>query len=208
MEENEQIGDVVAETRVCTFENCLVEVLGKCRECHLDFCIDHASEVDPANFCCNCLVPADAEVTQAALVDSEGTRHQGRSIKPTGKAYRLSTKMVFEMTDQELKDFIEHETSVVHDIERIREYHMITLGMAESEVYRRDIALAKKEGNVLKFGFETQYVPKVQLHETKTRNAKSTVSKSDKIASMLSGLGISPQELAKLIQNLPKKGKK
>lgn len=195
----------------CTFENCQEKPIGVCRNCRLQYCLEHASEVDPANYCCNCLVPADAEVLRAPLVDRDGVAHKGQVITPTGKAYRLSSKMVFEMTDQELKDFIDHERAIVHDIERIREYHLITLGMAEADVYRRDIAASKKVGETLKFGYETQFVPAISNIKMNRRvgdKSKAKATKTDKVVEMLSQLGLGAQDLVNLLRSTPsKKGK-
>jgi hypothetical protein len=194
--------------RSCTFENCLEVVINTaCQECGLAYCLEHASEVDPSHFCATCLVPADASVDVQPLVDTEGVTHQGRKIIPVGKAYRLSSKMVFEMTDDELKDFIEHERSVVLDIERIRDYHAITLGTAESEAYRRNIGILAKVGGVLRVGTSVQALPRKHQAQTKQTKARSA-SKTDKVVSMLGSLGMTPQQLADLIRALPTKKEK
>jgi hypothetical protein len=193
----------------CTFGNCVEPVLATCRNCNLQYCLTHASEVDPEHYCSTCLVPADASVTVAPLVDADGVQHQGRLIKPAGKAYRLSSKMVYEMTDQELKDFIEHEKSVVRDIENIREYHMITLGMAESDAYRREISTLAKVGGVLKWGTSTQRVPAIRHKATPVeKQARRKDDKINDIVANLNALGFTPEQLAQLIKGLPKKGDK
>lgn len=192
----------------CTFGECTEQVLGRCHNCGLQYCLTHSSEVDPQNYCSTCLVPSDAEVTVSPLVDEDGVTHQGRSIKPAGKAYRLSTKMVFEMSDQELKDFIDHEKSVVHDIENIREYHMITLGMAQSEEYRREISTLSKVGGVLRWGSSTQRVPAIRHKASPVeKQRRRSEDKLDNIVSNLNSLGFTPEQLAQLIKGLPKKGK-
>jgi len=192
----------------CTFADCVEPILGKCRNCGLQYCLTHASEVDPENYCSTCLIPEDATVKVEPLVDTDGVQHQGRLIKPAGKAYRLSSKMVYEMTDQELKDFIDHEKSVVHDIENIREYHMITLGMAQSEEYRREISELSKVGGVLRWGTSTQRVPAIRHKTTpEEKKQKAKVSKVDDIVANLKALGMTPESLAKLINSIPKKVK-
>ena len=192
----------------CTFQDCVEPVLGKCHNCGLQYCLTHASEVDPENYCSTCLIPEDATVKVEPLVDTDGVQHQGRLIKPAGKAYRLSSKMVYEMTDQELKDFIDHEKSVVHDIENIREYHMITLGMAQSEEYRREISELSKVGGVLRWGTSTQRVPAIRHKATpEEKKQKAKVSKVDDIVANLKALGMTPESLAKLINSIPKKVK-
>jgi hypothetical protein len=192
----------------CTFENCVEPVLGKCHNCGLQYCLTHASEVDPQSYCSTCLVPADAEVVVQPLVDTEGVHHQGRLIKPAGKAYRLSSKMVYEMTDQELKDFIDHEKSVVHDIENIREYHMITLGMAQSEEYRREISELSKVGGVLRWGTSTQRVPAIRHKATpEEKKQRAKTNKVDDVVANLKALGLKPEDLVKLLNSIPKKVK-
>lgn len=208
MDELEKKDELGLPARVeCTFEKCSEQVLGKCRNCALAYCLEHASDVDPANYCINCLVPADAEVKEEPLVDANGIRHAGRIIHPIGKAYRRAEKMVYEMSEEELKNFIEQLKVEIHNIENLREYKMISLGLATAEVYRRDIAACKKEGSVLKFGFETQYVPAIKAPR-EHRETKSRVSKSDKVVDMLKGLGLGPADLVNLLRSIPsKKGK-
>lgn len=190
----------------CTFENCVERIIANCRNCGLQYCLTHASEVDPEHYCSVCLVPNDASVVVEPLVDAEGVSHIGRIIKPAGKAYRLSSKMVFEMTDQELKDFIEHEKSVVHDIENIREYHMITLGMAEADAYRREISGLAKVGGLLRWGTSTQRVPAIR-HRASVgeKTEKKRLSKVDSVVDNLKALGLTPEDLVKLINAIPKK---
>lgn len=195
------------EAKECTFQGCKQEVLNKCRACGLDYCLDHASEVDPGRYCVNCLLPADASFNEAPLVDAEGVAHAGRVIHPTGKGYRLSAKMISEMTEDELKTFVNEEKARVADIERIREYHHITLGLAESELYQRHLGTFSEKGGILHLG--------VGLHESarsmprqshaRTPSAKSKVSKVDKLATMLTDLGLTAKDLAALIST--KKGK-
>jgi len=198
--------------RECTFEGCKEPVLSKCKNCLLEYCLDHASEVDPENYCATCLVPEDASFTEKPLVDSEGVQHKGRVITPVGKAYRLSSKLVFEMTEQELKDFINHEKQVVHDIENVREYHMATLGLAESEAYRREISTIAKVGGVLRFGTSTQKVPPIRHRATPEEKrtkatAKASANKVDDVVANLKALGMKPEDLVALLKALPSKKK-
>lgn len=193
----------------CTFENCTEEVLNKCRACGLDYCLEHGSAVDPARYCVNCLIVQDAEVQVGPLIDEEGTQHQGRSIHPTGKGYRLAAKLIQDMTNDELKLFVEEEKLRVADIERIREYHHITLGMAESELYQRRLSPFSEHGGVLRVGTSTRTFPRQKARSydaERTPSSRSKTSKVDKIATMLQGLGISAKDLAVLIA--PKGGKK
>lgn len=203
MSDPANVGPILDE---CTFENCVEPIIANCRNCNLQYCLTHASEVDPEHYCSVCLVPNDASVVVEPLVDGEGVAHVGRIIKPAGKAYRLSSKMVYEMTDQELKDFIEHEKSVVHDIENIREYHMITLGMAEADAYRREISGLAKVGGLLRWGTSTQRVPAIR-HRASVgeKTEKKRLSKVDSVVDNLKALGISPEDLVKLINAIPKK---
>jgi hypothetical protein len=192
----------------CTFEACVEKTIGKCRNCNLQYCLDHASEVDPEHYCSVCLVPQDAELKITPLVDTDGVQHQGRILTPAGKAYRLAAKMVFEMTDEELKDYVEHEKHVVHNIENIREYHMISLGMAEREAYGREISTLSKVGGVLRWGTSTQRVNAIRRRATpEEKESRKRVGKVDAIAENLKALGISPQDLINLLNSIPSKKK-
>lgn len=196
------------EVEVCTFENCKEKVLKRCKQCSLNFCLDHASEVDPTNFCVNCLVPQDAEFTESPLIDREGTTHKGRIIRPMGKAYRLSAKMVFEMNDDELKDYLREETETVHQLENVREYHRINLGAAEAEMYRRELSGLSKVGGVLRWGTSTQRVPAIREKKARAIKTTPTGNKVDDLVGMLGQLGMTPEALAKLIASIPAKKSK
>lgn len=194
-----------ASISCCTFENCKEEVLNKCKACGLDFCLEHASALEPARYCVNCLTVQDAEVEIKPLIDAEGTQHQGRTIHPTGKGYRLTAKLIQDMTDDELKTFVEEEKLRVADIERVREYHHITLGMAESDLYQRHLSPFSEHGGVLRVGTSSRTLPRQKIRHERTP-ARSKTNKVDKIAAMLQELGISGKDLASLIS--PKGDKK
>lgn len=207
MEEPREDGEV-ASSSVCTFGECKEQVLNRCKNCGLEYCLDHASELDPEHYCATCLVPEDASLEVKPLVDSEGIQHKGRVLTPKGKAYRLSSKMVFDMTDQELEDFIEHEKKVVHDIENIREYHLITLGMAEADAYRREISGLAKVGGVIRVGTSTQRVPAIRHKATpQEKQVKKAANKVDDVVKNLNALGMKPDDLVKLLQALGSKKK-
>lgn len=197
-EERDDTLPVTAET-VCTFEGCTETIIARCLQCSLNYCLTHASEVDPQRYCINCLLPADAEFTETPLVDKDGVTHKGRVIHPGGKAYRLSAKMVFEMTDEELRDYVISERKTVHELENIREYHRITLGAAEAEEYRRELSSLSKVGGVLRWGTSTQRVPAIRERKAKTAKASSSGNKVDDIVGMLKQLGMTPEALAALI---------
>lgn len=193
-------GSGAVSTPQCTFAGCEEEVLNKCRACGLDFCLEHASAIDPGRYCVNCLIVTDAEVTIGPLVDAEGTQHQGRIIHPTGRGYRLSAKLISEMNNDELKTFVEEEKIRVADIERVREYHHISLGMAESELYQRHLSPFSEHGGVLRVGTSTRTMPRQKSRTVAgSGSQRQKTSKVDKIATMLASLGIGAKDLSALL---------
>src|SRR6266436_410746 len=191
----------------CTFENCDQPPIGNCNECKLAYCLDHASEVDPGHFCCNCLVPADTEVKEKPLIDSNGVQHIGRIISPVGRSYRLSEKLVPQMSDTELTDYIEYGKQMVASLSNMKLHWDISLGLAESEAWLGRIGGLAKLGGELRVGTSTQQfkrnAPRAQRKSTTNANAKAE-GKVDKTLELLKALGLKPEDLVSLINALPK----
>ena len=189
---------------LCAFENCSQEnnpIVGKCLKCHLHYCLDHASEVDPINYCIVCLPTADVETKSEPLVDSDGVKHEGRRIVPIGAAFHHASKMINEMSNVELLAFIEQEHQIVKDLENVKTYHQITLGQAEFTAYERKISVLAKVGGEIRVGTSTAHFKA----NARTREAKAPMSDADKALKALKALGMTTEQITQLLASAVKK---
>lgn len=187
---------------VCSFEHCEKQSLSKCKRCGLLYCLDHASEIDPMMFCVNCAVPSDIEMQQKPLVDKDGVQHQGRVLVPTGPLYVITSKLINEMNDDELKRFIEYNQRAIKEAENHVDYLKIRQGQAEGVAFDRKVAyLARQEDGTIKFK-----IPKEQPKVVTARRKTDVKAKPDPVASIMNSLkGVSPEVLVKMMEDLKKK---
>ncbi|SRR5258708_7207198 len=190
----------------CTFENCDQPPIGTCNECRLAYCLDHASEVDPGHFCCNCLVPSDTAVLEKPLIDTNGVQHTGRIISPVGRSYRMTEKLVPQMNDKELEDYIEYGKQMVASLSNMKLHWDISLGLAESEAWHRQIGGLAKFGGELRVGSSTQQFKRNAPRAARKSSVagSKTAGKVDKTVELLKALGLKPEDLVSLINALPK----
>ena len=132
------------KVRHCSFVNCIEDALTNCVKCGKWYCLEHASDLDPTKHCVDCLKPEDAVLEQSPLLDTEGVRHQGKVIRPVGIVFSQNGKLIHEMTDDELKEYIVRYQQAVHDCERSLDYSRITLGNALFEAGHREIAKVQR----------------------------------------------------------------
>jgi hypothetical protein len=205
MEEQENKTDEQSPpAELCSFENCSKEnnpIVGKCLKCHLHYCLDHASEVDPINYCIICLPTADVETKSEPLIDAEGVRHEGRRIVPIGAAFHHASKMINEMSNVELLAFIEQEHQIVKDLENVKTYHQITLGQAEFTAYERKISVLAKIGGEIRVGTSTVHV----RANARVRESKPPLSDADKALKALKALGMTTEQITALLSSHVKK---
>ena len=186
----------------CSFEDCPNQSLSQCKRCKLLYCLDHASEIDPMMFCVNCATPQDITIEQKPLIDKEGVTHQGRSLTPTGPLYVITSKLINEMSDEELKNFIIYNQQAIHEAENLVDYRKIRQGQAEGVAFERKVAyLARQEDGTIKFK-----IPKEQPTVAKQRRKTDAKAKPDKVAAIMGALkGMSPETLKSMIDTLQKK---
>lgn len=188
----------------CTFENCAEQVISVCLECKLAFCLEHASEVDPARYCCNCLVPADTQVKEDPLIDKDGVKHTGRVIHLVGRSYRMTEKLVDQMSEDELKEFIEYGKQMVTELANMKLHWDISLGLAESAAWHKQIGNLAKFGGELRVGTSTQHFKRNVPRKSVTQPA-TKANKVDKTVELLKQLGLKPEDLVALLNALPAK---
>jgi hypothetical protein len=178
----------------CVFTNCVEDALTLCTKCGKYYCLDHASDLEPTKFCQDCLKVEDATLETAPLTDTEGTRHQGKVIRPVGIVFSQNGKLIHEMTDDELREYITRYQSLVKDCERSLDYSRITLGNALFEAGHREIAkVIRATGEVVFISKK----PTVTQQNKKPRPAKSAMNEDALIDFITKNL--SPEQLAKFL---------
>ena len=177
--------------RHCSFVNCTEDALTNCHKCGKWYCLDHASELDPTKYCSDCLKVEDATLEQAPLLDTDGVRHQGKVIRPVGNVFAQNGKLIHEMTDDELKEYIVRYQQAVHDCERSLDYSRITLGNALFEAGHREIA------KVTRTTGEVVFISKKPTAQVKPRKTKATLDEDALTSFIMKNL--SPEQLAKFL---------
>lgn len=139
--------DALPQDRVrhCVFAPCTEEALTHCIKCGRWYCLDHASDLEPTKHCTECLKVEDAALEVSAILDAEGVRHQGRVIRPVGVVFAQNSKLIHEMSEAELKEYITYYQQAVHDCERSLDYARITLGNALYVAADKQLARVKRE---------------------------------------------------------------
>ena len=131
--------------RKCGFVKCTEDALTLCRKCGKWFCLEHASDLEPTRYCQDCLLVSDAELETSPIFDTEGVRHQGKVIRPVGIFFPQNGKLIHEMTDEELKEYIKFYQQAVQDCQRNQDLARIKLGNALFEAGGREIAKVRRD---------------------------------------------------------------
>lgn len=163
----------------------------RCHKCAKLYCLTHASEIDPCHHCINCLKVEDASVEEAPLVDAEGIRHAGRILRPVGNAFTQQNKLIMDMEEAELIEYIKQYKVLLSHYEQVTNAVRINLTQATHEAFDRQIAKLEKIGGEIVFTNNRK--PHV-VKESKTR-----LSAVDSIAAKLGKAGVTPEMLARLI---------
>jgi hypothetical protein len=179
------------KVRHCTFDACVEDALTNCHKCGKWYCLEHASDLDPTKYCRECLKVEDASLEEAPLLDTEGVRHQGKVIRPVGIVFSQNGKLIHEMTDDELKEYIVRYQQAVHDCERSLDYSRITLGNALFEAGHREIAKVQRASG------EVVFISRKAVPVKKARSAKPALDEQALIDFITKNL--SPEQLAKFL---------
>lgn len=197
---NEDNNELLEEVKLCAMENCDENVAGKCKKCGSDFCITHASEVDPVNYCILCLIPDEVGLTESPLIDKDGVQHKGRTLTNLGEAYKSTNKLISEMTDVEISGFITMYKVLLHDAERVVDYRRITLASAEHEKYERQVGSLRMVGGTYRFG-TTDAPAGVRTKVARTPKANTVDAKAAQVLKSLKALGLTPEMLTALLRD-------
>lgn len=136
---------------LCVFAECNEQSIGLCRKCGSTYCLHHSSDINPNEFCQNCLNQETINSQSEPLVDTEGVRHSGRHILATGDAFHFASKMIHEMDDAELLQHIEHCRTAIELFGKQLDYQRINLTTAEFEAYERKLGPLKRVGGEIRF---------------------------------------------------------
>jgi hypothetical protein len=109
-------------------------------------------------------------------------------------------RLISDMTDDELKDFIKGYIVLVHEAEQLKTMREITLSHAKHEALGREIAKIEKLGGEI-------YFPSKKPHVVKTSKTEK-MSDSEQLAAKLKKAGITPDMLRAIIDANAKKGVK
>lgn len=179
---------------------CIEPAIYRCHKCAALFCIDHASEVDPKRFCSSCLVVADINLQFENLTAVDGTKVPGRLLRPVGAAFTETNKLLHDMTDEELKLFIQQYVVLVHEAEQLKTFREITLAHAKHVAFEKKLAKIEKTSGEIYFPSAKQSRPHV------VKQAKAKLDPIATLAAKMRAAGITPEALQALIN--AKKGAK
>lgn len=166
---------------------CKEPAVFRCHKCGLFYCIDHASEIDPKHRCKDCLHVA---IEESPLLNEDGTRLPGRLLRPVGNSFTEMNKLITDMSDEELKTFIQGYIVLVHEAEQLKTMREITLAHAKHEAFDRQIAKIEKLGGEIIFPSRKPRIVKP---------AKAKASATDTLAAKLAKAGVTPEMLAAII---------
>jgi hypothetical protein len=185
-----EVGDelVAQKEELCGFENCKELAVYRCHKCSRLFCVDHASEIDPQHYCTECLTPEECNVIEMPLVDSEGTRHRGRLIRPVGRAFIENGKLINELNDEELKDFIVQYQKLLVDVEKVTNLYRVSLTQATHEALDREILKQKPTGEF--------YFPPPQRQPPKTTKAREPMNR---VVAAMKKANVTPEMIQKIL---------
>lgn len=179
---------VALKEELCGFANCKELAVYRCHKCSRLFCVDHASEIDPQHYCSECLTPEECNIIEMPLVDSDGTRHRGRLIRPVGRAFIENGKLISELSDDELRDFIVQYQKLLHDVESVTNLYRVSITQATHEALDREILKQKPSGE---FYFPP---PRAQAHKlTKAR------APMDRVVAAMKKAGVTPEMLQRIL---------
>lgn len=102
-----------------------------CRHCGRDYCRQHASKHNPSLLCMDCLSEQRLGLQSEAIVDEDGTTHQGRRIRLIGEGWPHTIEMIRGLSDDQLDIKIGEWKALLNEAIKTGEYFRITLAAAE-----------------------------------------------------------------------------
>lgn len=173
--QSEGLGDLAVETTMA------------CRICGNLYCENHASEAEPT-FCKNCTATPKLEITEKPLIDEDGVQHNGREISIKGETWYSQCRIISELSEVELPQWVDKYRMMLHDAERAKEYRQIMLSALELE--QADRAHTKARA--------LRYV-KVPTTAAKQAAAKPRRDKITSVIESLKSAGLTAADLQALI---------
>lgn len=180
---------VASKEERCGFVGCNDLAVYRCHKCARLYCIEHSSEIDPVHYCTECLDVQACEVIEMPLTDKEGIRHRGRVLRPVGRAFIENNKLISDLSDDELKNFIVQYQRLLHDAESITNLYRISLTQATHTALDREILKQKPTGEF--------YFPPPQA---KTERKSKTKSPEDRLVAAMAKAGVTPEMINKMLE--------
>lgn len=166
---------------------------GICPTCKQFFCLKDASFIDKV-YCRGCLDEGKIEMKTEPIVDNEGVTHQGTHFIPIGEALKSIPRIVSEMNDTELKDFLMRCREEVRRYEKGKDFWLVQRSVAEMETKHRehrDAAKLREKG----MKFSVPNGGKVVV--SKTKNGGDIFAQ---IAKKLQEAGMTREQFAKIVE--------
>jgi len=196
MTEHSDSDEIVASREErCGYADCNDLAVYRCHKCARLYCIEHSSEIDPVHFCTECLDVVACEVIEMPLVDVDGVRHRGRVIRPVGRAFIENNKLISDLNDEELKEFITQYQRLLRDAESITNLYRISLTQATHTALDREILKAKPGAGPGEYYFPT---PKPG-RERKSSARSAPKSPEDRLVAAMAKAGVTPEKLAAIL---------
>lgn len=185
---------------ICTVvQDCTSECIDRCAKCGKPFCLDHASELDPAHYCEPCLNQDNISFQEKPLIDTEGVKHKGRVLVPLGEMWRSSARTIADLSDAELDQWLSEYSSLVNDAEKTLEYRK---GMLHTAQFEKEERSYKRHRTAIKVGGKLTEFPAGKPTEVKKLRKTAAQSAMDK----LKALGLTPEMIAAAAAALKSKG--
>ena len=176
-----------------------------CPDCQQPYCPDHASVIDNRH-CSGCLSPKEAELPKEPLVDADGITHRGFKIVPGNSTiYKSLAHQIWEMTDQQLYEYIKEAQVKIKQAEVVKDYHMIARSTAmQEQAFREGEQRRKLRGQKMPAG-----VKGVVKAIGASTNGKASATGIDALKNMMDKMGIAqtPENVMKFTAFLASKKK-
>ena len=173
----------------------------QCLHCQRYYCFEHASPIDGATLCTECVSFANTSVKSEPLIDSEGVvKQNARKLILSGEAWMRQKKLICNMTDIELDSFISAHQEAVHEMEIRTDYFRIGLTEAtheKAERYNKKVRARSERGKLL--GAVDQ------IHKvSKSTTLKEKGEDISKALGALGKLGLTKEQITAILLNVAK----
>lgn len=172
-----------------------------CRHCGRDYCRQHASRFNPSLLCQDCLGEQRLGIQSEAIVDEDGTTHQGRRIRLIGEGWPHTIEMIRSLNDEQLDIKIGEWKALLNEAIKTGEYFRITVSAAEYEKesrYRSKVRKLQRRREELQQGT-------IRLNaKARTMTPKRALSMDESLAASL-GITVEQAKTLRIVLEAQKK---